>query len=502
MRRGVARPRHIGRPGRPGRFDGQGIGAGGLAGEFGEGHAVAAVGDADVDALADGGGALHEDDEAGHPGDAFGRRIFLRGLGDDDIHFGAGQDKGGGIAGARRERPRGRSRQRVFRQGVGAGGLAGGHGESRPFAPLGDAHIDAFAEGGGAVHEHHEAADPGNAFGGGILLRSLGNDDVHFGADHDGVAGEGLEHARRAGRARQRVFRQGVGAGGLAGGFGEGDALQALDDADIDAFAEGGHVFHGDDQAADPGDPLGVGILFGGFGDDNIHLGADDDGIPGGGNKGGAGADGGRIGGQRLGAGGLAGEFGEGHALAPFGDAHIDAFADGGGAVDEHNQAGHLGDAFGRRILLRGLGDDDVHFGAGHDMAGGVAGPGNEGGARRFGRQVDGREHLDQDGVHDAVAHAGDVHEGGLAAAGARNEGGPAADLGDAGGAVVAFIVDENLVAVAHFGNDRLPARGIDELAGVDVGGGGGLAGNHHGDHAFFPGMPVGVHDDAGEGDG
>ena len=121
-------------------------------------------------------------------------------------------------------------------------------------------------------------------------------------------------------------------------------------------------------------------------------------------------------------------------------------------------------------------------------MAGGIAGQGHERRPRRLGRQRDFREHLDEDGVGDAFAHAGDVDDGGLAAAGAGHEGDEAADLGDAGRTVVAFVVHEHLVAVAHLGQQaRVAVGGVDDGADVDVEAG--LAFRHDdGDRGFFLG--------------
>jgi hypothetical protein len=118
-------------------------------------------------------------------------------------------------------------------------------------------------------------------------------------------------------------------------------------------------------------------------------------------------------------------------------------------------------------------------------MARGVAGAGLEGGRGRLRGHGDLGDDLDEDGVDHAVAHAGDVDEGGLSAAGAGNEGGAAGDLGDAGGAVIALVLDEDPVAVAEArfdGGERV--GGVGHFAEIDGGGSGLPVGIDDGDHA------------------
>ena len=184
-------------------------------------------------------------------------------------------------------------------------------------------------------------------------------------------------------------------------------------------------------------------------------------------------------GGQRSRAGGLARRFGKSHAFATFGDADIDPFADGGGAIDEDDQAADPGDAFGVGIPGGGFGDDDIHFGASDDVGGDITGAGSIGRARRLRRQIHLGQHRDEQAIGNSFPYTGNIDDGGLARAGAGDERDEAADLGNAGGAVFAFIVNEHLVAVPQAGHEAGGASGrIDDIAGID-GGGSFLAGHN-----------------------
>ena len=236
---------------------------------------------------------------------------------------------------------------------------------------------------------------------------------------------------------------------------------------------------HKNHQPIDAGDAFGIRILGGSFGDDDIHLRAGDDAVAG------AGLEGCPAHGFGRGAGGLAGGFRKGQTLAALDNAYIYALANLGDAVDKNDQAVNLRDAFSFGILGGGFADDHVEFGAGNYPGGRVARSRRKGRGGGLGRHFHFGEHLHQNGFIHAFADAREIHHCGLSATTVGDERNASAEAGDARGAVLAFIADEDFVAIAHLRhNESSGVRGVNDIAGVDGRAGGCAVGVDHGNNA------------------